>query len=692
MVEVIGPSVGANFNSHSIDIIFTLSYNPLVKFAHLSIERGLAMYGSIRLKFNNVATWAFVLSIVLFLLRVVAIVLLGDFDPLSHLNSDVVLPQPLIQLFQWLAGVWANFPSISVSIVVAVSIVWGVLFFPFLPNWTRKFGMATLALVLAGFSALLPELLASYGLRPIDVIGTSVSVFAILLVWSLIRVLLGWIYKRFTQGNPHGPLELLARSSAVLAVVLFGLTALVVFHLGQQEYLLPGLFVVIAVLGISVVATNTRELKIEISSMRARIVFLSLLLLAVFLILSGEGVLHNAVTVFVVAMLLLVTRNMAFVAGKSLAVSSSTSPSTVSGGAPKMSSVKSAGFSLDSAVMGALYAPIRHRVLFIAIAAALVFIRGVSLGSEAVIILVLLAMAYVTPHVIWTALMVDGQSSKAEEWFYPWVHPILVVSATMYSLVAFAASQSVIGFVITMAIWMFLVAGEFAMVALLTRYSPMQVLRTLKAKPGAGSVATWSIVAAIVVAAGIVVAYFILAAMGFVAPALLVIAGAIFLLAVGILIAFWSEIAKKFAGGSKSRIVKPFAAYTQEEALLGVDIAWSNNNPPTKVSVYSSLNGYHCGTISVRMGQGGVELEIQDSNGTGETPGPITRQFVIVAPANADPSAGLLAWNNRINHQLIVGNLKVVVAMKRVLFSTGGPVAIIEAELTMQVTEEEASI
>ncbi|GEM_PF-3315515 len=248
------------------------------------------MYRSIRLKFNDVATWAFVFSIVLFLLWVVAIVL-WDFDLLSHLNSDVVLPHPLIQLFEWLAGVWAYLPSILVSIVVGTSIVWGVLFFPFLSNWPRKFGMATLAVLLAGFSALLPELLASYGLRPIDVIGTAVSVFVILLVWSLIRMLLGWIYKRVARGNPHAPLEILARSSAVLAVVLFGLTALVVFHLGQQEYQLPGLFVVIAVLGISVVATNTRELKIEISSMRARIVFLSLLLLTVFLIFSGEGVL-----------------------------------------------------------------------------------------------------------------------------------------------------------------------------------------------------------------------------------------------------------------------------------------------------------------------------------------------------------------------------------------------------------------
>ncbi|GEM_PF-2915480 len=394
-------------------------------------------------------------------------------------------------------------------------------------------------------------------------------------------------------------------------------------------------------------------------------------------------------TVFVVAMLVLVTRNMAFVAGKSSTVSSSTSLSTVSGGVSKMSSIKSAGFSLDSAVMGALYAPIGHRLLFMAIAAALMFIRGASMGGEAAIILVLLAIAYVASHVTWTALMVDGQSGATEDWFYPWVHPILVVSATMYSLVAFAASQSVVGFVVTMAIWMFLVAGEFAMGVLLKRYNPMQVLRTLKAKPGAVSVAIWSTIAAIVVAAGILVAYFILARVGFDVPAFLVIAGVIFLLAVGIPIAFWSEIAKKFAGGGKPKAVNPVSGYTKANARLGENIAWTDGAGPVQFKILSADGGTWRGTVSIVLGKSGLALEIQDPDGTNGKPGPTTSKFTIVPPANSNPSAGLIAWKSGKVFRQVVGSLQADVAMRGVRYSASAPIVIEEAEIDIVVTEEE---
>lgn len=347
---------------------------------------------------------------------------------------------------------------------------------------------------------------------------------------------------------------------------------------------------------------------------------------------------------------------------------------------------RSAGLRLDSAVMDALYAPIPHRVLFLAIATVLMLIRGVSLGSEAVIILVFMTMAYAATHVTWTALRVDGQSGATEDWFYPWVHPILVVSATMYSLVAFAASQSVIGFVVTMAIWMFLVAGEFAMGVLLKRYNPMQVLRTLKAKPGAVSVAIWSTIAAIIVAAGILVAYFILARMGFDVPALLVIAGVIFLLAVGIPIAFWSEIAKKFAGGSKPKVAKPVSDYTQADATLGEYFKWTSVSGPVRFKILAGKDSdAWLGTVSVRLGIGGLELEIQDPDGTDSDPGPVTSKITIVPPANSNPLLGKIAWKNGTAFDQEVGSLWARVQMNGVRYSASTPAYIEEADILVFV-------
>jgi hypothetical protein len=273
-------------------------------------------YESLRLAFYKLVALVVYLFPVVLVSWAVTVALIENFGSITWFQS--AQREMVLQVLTESIGPLGMTLGIHLVLLVLVTVTWGIFFFPFLSRWPRKFLVALLAVGAFNLSLLFPDTLSRFGLKPLDVVGTTVSVSILLLMWSLTRFIAVWIYRRFTGENPNAPLEFLARKTALLGWVMFAITFIAVYLLGLEEFLVPGIFVTILVFGVSLVSTNTRGLMVDKwTSAPTKIVSVFLLFLVVFLMFQEGGLVTKAVTVFVLVLLVLVIYVSAFNAGVS---------------------------------------------------------------------------------------------------------------------------------------------------------------------------------------------------------------------------------------------------------------------------------------------------------------------------------------------------------------------------------------
>lgn len=645
-------------------------------------------YESLRLAFYKLVALVVYLFPVVLVLWAVTVALIENFGSITWFQS--AQREMVLQVLTESIGPLGMTLGIHLVLLVLVTVTWGIFFFPFLSRWPRKFLVALLAVGAFNLSLLFPDTLSRFGLKPLDVVGTTVGVSILLLVWSLIRFTLIRIYRRVTGGGNQGArLDIIAKTASLLALILFGVTTVTVYFLGGSEYLLPGILLMVFLMLISVVAANSRGLTVDsFGSLRTKIVFIFLLVLVLYLVFHEGGLLGNVATVFVVLLLLYVVRVGTNTGGQ--AVVPAISNQSIQSGARTMTKRSTGPFSFDKAIISALYALTWQRIAFVVFAVILMFLWGIWLEPNSGVWVVLVTMFYIAPHIAWTALAAENTNPRFTNKALPFVVVVQLIAATAYAMLVYSFSPTITNFIVSLGVWSALVILEPVIHVLRENFDLKVGFESLKSNPRAGMVAIWSSLLFVIGSVMLVVAYLVFLRLDQHLYLLVVLAVVLGSLAIVIVVVFWHQIILELNGW---KIQKSIAAANRNGQAVpkkiaveaGSQFTWSAAvDGKTELTVMGT--SFQCGTVVIELRDGLVHLFIQDPNGTlANGRRPVHSSHQIRHPGSLSQGE---EWHNGDRHDFVTGSLKVTVEMVSVSYPDNSPV-IKDASMRVVVLDTE---